>query len=567
MEDDECGGQQEAFASPAALFLAHLANCHGPVVKRFVRYLSLFEAIALAKTHRVLAAAVLQGPNFGLCLARKLRARVLSREANSLFHPQTGEVHSQANLEWLMSDHPSNTKRSRAAAARLLAAVLPFREWTQPFAEPRASACIANWTDDMRQMARFVCIRACEQPIWMHRLLVDPRMRSVPERQKKCARVGSHHARQFGHLVTRPVQPRTWRKPPVAKPLTVDEKKVLLHHTTTTHLLTVVQINSYLQELGLLFDQVLEARPYEHRLQAIFDLLHGTLAMQTGKDVHPKIRIRPPSDGEEKYARFASGAVLLVPSITLRATRFSYGFHEYPAVVVTTKTYHAENARFTGGLACIILSDGSVLSTINLWVGATAYGWNEQLGRLTTVVGEPAAGSVGGLPDFLREFDADLWHGCGVLGKLCNACILCGRPLSVDNSLEQGFGDVCKKQWGLQRWQHDNSVVLGSSSTVKNAASRQDVLSIAADADEVVDAEDAARGWLLPRAEQVRCIQRRLALDARSTRDALAPKKKQKQKHRRDDSEGDHAKRARVSEAPVSGLATSSSRPSVMPPQ
>lgn len=55
------------------------------------------------------------------------------------------------------------------------------------------------------------------------------------------------------------------------------------------------------------------------------------------------------------------------------------------------------------------------------------------------------------LADFLEEFNADPFGMAGKYGKKWGKCCFCNKALTDEQSVKNGYGPVCAKNWGLKK--------------------------------------------------------------------------------------------------------------------
>lgn len=215
------------------------------------------------------------------------------------------------------------------------------------------------------------------------------------------------------------------------------------------------KVNSVRMETKDLLKNCINVKTYTGNLINIHTLLVGTHSAQQSLVTadndktlsNPKIHIK--SAVSETGFVVPGLMIELMPACRPR---------EMPSVYVYTKSKDPSVHKVTKGLCCIITSDGNILPTTGFWEGQNAT-----------------------IPEFLQYFNDNLWDASGQIGKLTNACIFCGKPLSTGFSLEKGFGEVCRKKWKLDQFYKcaENITTKGNSTTVLYAQDANDITSIA----------------------------------------------------------------------------------------
>lgn len=142
--------------------------------------------------------------------------------------------------------------------------------------------------------------------------------------------------------------------------------------------------------------------------------------------------------------------VVVVPKLMMKME-----FHQHAEKVV--RIYTVPEFECTNGLCCAIRADGSVLATREFW--------------------ESSAGII---PDFLNKFNNDIWENAGNIGRITNCCIFCGHNLTTKQSLEDGFGSTCRKNWNITPGMYaaNNLLTLGSSLSVEGAPNLNEGLNL-----------------------------------------------------------------------------------------
>jgi hypothetical protein len=167
-----------------------------------------------------------------------------------------------------------------------------------------------------------------------------------------------------------------------------------------------------------------------------------------------EIKIQPDKD---QTVTFSSGVKLPIAAIQLthrkvakRAWLRTHPKEQEFAIIIRSQKYSSKKSAGTNAIAGAIFEDGTLLVTNHYW------NYQDQH-----------------IPKFLRELEMDILNGFSLIGKICNRCVFCSKPLTTTKSLERGFGAACAKTFSLEAFDvymsGINGVITGTSSTIRNA--------------------------------------------------------------------------------------------------
>lgn len=134
-------------------------------------------------------------------------------------------------------------------------------------------------------------------------------------------------------------------------------------------------------------------------------------------------------EGDIAVPRFSIRRALTYRRSWLGSSSLEKREFEY-AIFVTNKDLHVLPDAGTNGIICAIFGDGSVITTSNYW-------HNNGVVRL------------------LRELEFNVPETLGSIGKALGRCLLCQKTLGTEYMREKGYGRVCEKKWGLDRFAHE----------------------------------------------------------------------------------------------------------------
>jgi hypothetical protein len=291
---------------------------------------------------------------------------------------------------------------------------------------------ISEWTLEEKLFIRSLCLTVLNQePLWLTAYRFDPRFTRISDKQYK------NVITPLKAVLKNPFL----RHDTECKPKYIKSKKALGKLTKDQ-----VKYNTAVSEFKQLREHLTPTKTVEENLQCLYLLLSRTQAIQTGANVSLAIRINP-RDPNAKVT-FSSGKTMRIPTLRLGLYNFRID-NQVTKHLKITGSYHNKYAD-TNGLFCFVEPNGTVIPTVNFW-------WAQ--------VGE-----------FLQELNNDIFTNMGLIGKICNACVFCGRTLSDTESLHKGFGSTCEKKFGLHHFRDmQNSVISGSSGTVRNAVAAKEL--------------------------------------------------------------------------------------------
>jgi hypothetical protein len=399
-----------------------------PLLETLTDVLSIFEMVALLSVSREFR-KLIHSESLGVLIALKIRRDVdrIHPIKTSFINVNTGRMHS--SIEFKDGEFTS--------AGSLIDRVI----------DTTKNKSISSWTLDMKEWIRWLSISVLERyPIWMYQPIYSPLYPGTGAAGEIYVIARKYIESSIKNRLSDRIQPTMFKskaKKGQYKSLTKEQNK----------------FNKSMDIFQRIRRAVFHPVQYKKSLLNIFRLLNDTQSLQSGSDVHLKIVISPPRLNPDIPITFSSGKSMPIPRLQIQLAKAEnrtvkhirrcteeeddlfFNFYKEETVV-----------RIVDGdeIVCVIYSDGHVINT--------------------SLFSE--------YESFLEEFNRDIWENSGIIGRICNACIFCQKPLTNKDSLEKGFGSVCEKKWGLHLYRaRENQVVVNNrnSTAVNGAFSQQQV--------------------------------------------------------------------------------------------
>jgi hypothetical protein len=398
-----------------------------PLLKAFTESLSIFEIVSLSSVSKEFRTTILTNQNLGVLIATKV-----IRDVDELYPFKESFVDEETG------------RLCFGLEPKEMANYTPLEPLLRRIIDTTTNQSIQSWPQEMKKWIRWLSISVLNKiPTWMYQVKLSPLYPHTRTTEDSFINAWLYLRSSIKNRLTTRIQPTMFKskaKMGQYKPLTKEQTKC----------------NRLLDVFQDIRSKVFPPVQYQKGLLNIFRLLNQTQSLQSGSDIHLKIAISPPNSDPNTLVVFSSGKKMPIPRLTIQLAKapnrtfkriwLPEDDDEHPDIYKEETIVRITDGSkgYTEGIVCAIYPDGHVVNT-SLF---------EQY------------------ESFLEEFDRDIWTNSGIIGKICNACIFCHKPLSRNDSLENGFGSVCEKKWALHLYRaKDNRAIINHlhSTTVKGA--------------------------------------------------------------------------------------------------